>query len=106
MNPAGLGGNEIVLYIGTEKLIALEGSLDGREPRILRYAVSEDREGFEKGFVKSLDNFMKFYQPLAEHWAIINNSMIPPYFIVRGELDRVEVFDQQLYKQIFNPKDS
>ncbi len=47
--------NEIVIYVGTEKLIALEGSLEGREPRILRYAVLEDREGFDRGFVKSLD---------------------------------------------------
>ncbi|HLD50592.1 MAG TPA: cell division FtsA domain-containing protein [bacterium] len=47
--------NEVVIYVGTEKLIALEGSLEGREPRILRYAVLEDREGFDRGFVKSLD---------------------------------------------------
>lgn len=55
MTPAGRRESETVLYIGTEKLIALEGTLDGREPRILRYAVSEDCDGFEKGFVKSLD---------------------------------------------------
>ena len=55
MSPAGRRESEIVIFIGTERLIALEGTFTGGEPRILRSVTREDREGFEKGFVRSLD---------------------------------------------------
>lgn len=67
--------NEIVIYIGTEKIIALEGRLEGREPRILRWAVLEDREAFGKGFVKSLDKAAACFEALLKK--LYEGSAVP-----------------------------
>ena len=60
------------------------------------------RRRFEKVF----SNFLNYYQPLADYWSIIDNSVIPPKPIARGESSRVEVYEQNLYKLIFKGKDA
>ncbi len=57
-------------------------------------------------FVKSFYNFLNYYRPLADHWNIINNSTIPPFVIVRGEFDSMEILDEVLYNNIFNREES
>ena len=57
-------------------------------------------------FGKIFSNFLNYYQPLADYWSIIDNSVIPPKPIARGENIRIEVYDQDLYKLIFKGKDA
>lgn len=54
MNPAGPDTRKTIVYIGTHKLAALQVSLDGQEPLVLRSSVLPDPEGFEKGLVSNL----------------------------------------------------
>jgi cell division protein FtsA len=49
------GKNEIVIYVGTRKLVALAGSLRNGEPRIHRYALQLDPQGFSGGLVTNLE---------------------------------------------------
>lgn len=96
--------NEIVIYIGTEKLIALEGRLGGREPRILRYAVLEDREAFEKGFVKSLDKaaacFVALLKNLYEGSAVPEEPQV--YVVLNNPKLRTYSFSSSQYFQGFH----
>ena len=55
-------------------------------------------------FTKSLDNFLKDYKPLANSWSILDNSVIPPKLIAKGQLDEVEIIDENLYEQIVQKK--
>ena len=57
-------------------------------------------------FGKSLKNFFNDYKPLADHWSIIDNSIIQPRVIARGEFDKVEIADNILYQSILKRKDS
>lgn len=54
MNQETENQNEVVLYIGTHKIVALEGSVGGTEPAITRHFILKNPEGFEKGFVSNL----------------------------------------------------
>lgn len=54
MNPAGPDTRKTIVYIGTHKLAALQVSLEGQEPLVLRSSVLSDPEGFEKGLVSNL----------------------------------------------------
>lgn len=55
MNEVSQPATEKILYIGTHKIIAAELSLQSQTPRVLRYAVKTDPEGFEKGLVSNID---------------------------------------------------
>jgi cell division protein FtsA len=55
MNEIGEAAAEKILYIGTHKLIAAEVSLEGQAPRVIRYAIKKDPEGFEKGLVSHIE---------------------------------------------------
>lgn len=57
-------------------------------------------------FIKSFGNFLDFYKPLTDYWSILDNSTIPPHLIVRGEGDKLRIFDENLYKRIFQRKDA
>ena len=54
MNQESENQNETVIYIGTQKIVALEGSLSGSEPVVTRHFILKNPEGFEKGFVSNL----------------------------------------------------
>jgi len=47
--------NEIVVYVGTRKLVALAGVVAAGEPRITGYAVRLNPEGFKNGLVTNLE---------------------------------------------------
>ena len=51
-------------------------------------------------FNKSFQNFFNHYRLLANYWSIIDNSMIPPRLIARGELDKVQTFDKDRYEAL------
>lgn len=55
MNESGNPGIEKIIYLGTHKLIAAEIATDGQTPRVIRFAVKKDPEGFEKGLVSHID---------------------------------------------------
>jgi predicted ABC-type ATPase len=50
---------------------------------------------------RGLLNFLHIYRPLANIWAMCDNSGSEPVIVARGEHDRVtEVLDQDLYERI------
>ncbi len=104
MNSTVQSESEIILYIGPEKLIALEGKLEGREPRILRYVVLEDREGFDKGFVKSLDKAAASFEAILKK--LFEGSQVPDEFEVSVVLNnpklRTYSFSSSQYFQGFH----
>lgn len=55
-------------------------------------------------FDRSLPNFFRFYQPLADSWAIFDNSKDIPKMIAFEESGKVEIFDQNLYDIILQSK--
>lgn len=54
----------------------------------------------KRRFLKSMDNFLNIYKPLADHWVIMNNGGISPYTIASGDAKKTQVFDAALYKQV------
>jgi predicted ABC-type ATPase len=56
-------------------------------------------------FDRSLPNFFRFYQPLADAWAIFDNSKDIPKMIAFEESGTVEIFDQDLYDIILKSKE-
>ena len=83
--------NVIVLYLGSHKIVAFEGTIDGNEPRILRHAVMRKPEGFEKGFVTnieqaaaSIQSLLKLFVPARESeglscYVVLGNSKLNTY---------------------------
>jgi cell division protein FtsA len=55
---------EIVIYIGTRKLMALEGVLGGGDPRISRFIQERRPEGFQNGLVVHLERAAHSLQSL------------------------------------------
>lgn len=47
--------SECVVYLGTRKMVALSGRLDGDQPRISHYVSENNPEGFEGGLVTNLE---------------------------------------------------
>ena len=56
-------------------------------------------------FDRSLPNFFRFYQPLADSWAIFDNSKDIPKMIAFEESGKLEIFDQDLYDIILKSKE-
>ncbi len=54
MNQGEADDRQTIIYIGTHKLVALQVSLDGREPLVLKSSSQSDPEGFERGLVSNL----------------------------------------------------
>ena len=55
MNRDGVKEKEIVIYLGTHKLVALAGEVGDGEPRIIRHAEIVNPDGFENGLVTNLE---------------------------------------------------
>lgn len=88
MNEAGEAGTEKILYLGTHKLIAAEISIEGRAPRVIRYGIKKDPEGFEKGLVSHIEkaaiSLEKALEPLSEKGlmdcsVILGNAKLKSY---------------------------
>jgi predicted ABC-type ATPase len=56
-------------------------------------------------FDRSLPNFFRIYKPLADSWAIFDNSKDIPKMIAFEESGKVEIFDQDLYDIISQSKE-
>ena len=54
----------------------------------------------KRRFLKSMDNFLNVYKPLADHWVIINNGGITPFTIASGDGKKTKIFDEALFKQV------
>lgn len=57
---------ETVVYIGTHKIVALEGILHKGDPRVLRHATMKNPSGFDKGLVTSLEEAASSIEKLLE----------------------------------------
>ena len=55
-------------------------------------------------FRKSFYNFMNYYQPLVDHWHMIDNSLIPPFSFARGQFSGFKEIDAK-YLDLFKEKD-
>ena len=55
-------------------------------------------------FQKGLSNFLNFYRPLADSWAIFDNSTDIPKLIAFEESETMKIFDQKLFAEIFQGK--
>jgi len=53
-------------------------------------------------YQKGLSNFSKLYQPLADFWAIYNNSTHTPNLIAYKEYDKLEIIDHETFNRISN----
>jgi predicted ABC-type ATPase len=51
-------------------------------------------------FSRSVDNFLKLYQPLLDSWMIFNNAGINPALIAKSSFDKIIVIDEQLFNKI------
>ena len=49
------GSDELIIYVGTRKLVAFIGDLSGEEPRIRESAIEINPDGFEHGLVVNLE---------------------------------------------------
>ncbi len=56
--------NELVLFIGSRLLAALEGAVGDGDPRVLRYEVLKNPEGFQNGLVTHLEKASSSLQRL------------------------------------------
>jgi predicted ABC-type ATPase len=53
-------------------------------------------------FHRSIDNFFTLYKPLLDSWMLFDNSRIPPYLIANMQHENLKLFDEKLYKQIYD----
>jgi len=53
-------------------------------------------------FDRSLPNFLRFYKPLADSWAIFDNSRDTPKMIAFEELGKLEILDPGLMRTLLN----
>lgn len=51
-------------------------------------------------FGRSIDNFLKLYQPLLDSWIIFNNAGINPALIAKSNFAKIIVLDEQLFNKI------
>lgn len=56
-------------------------------------------------FDRSLPNFFRFYQPLADSWAIFDNSEDVPKMIAFEESGKLEILDPDLFDIILKSKE-
>ena len=55
-------------------------------------------------FQKSIYNFANHYRLLVDHWNIMDNSLVPPSLIAKGERDKIQVINTALYESVFKIK--
>jgi len=53
-------------------------------------------------YQKGLSNFSKLYRPLADFWAIYDNSTHTPHLIAYKEYDKLEIIDHETFNRISN----
>ncbi len=97
MNQAGEANREIVIYVGTRKLIALEGIAGQGEPRVTRFARNLQPEGFQNGLVthlekasSSLQAVLKALDPTsnfndAVFYAVLGNQKLKTYHFASSQ---------------------
>lgn len=51
-------------------------------------------------FNRSISNFFKLYQPLADSWMLFDNAGINPILIAERRNSRVKIIDESLYENI------
>jgi len=56
-------------------------------------------------FSRSLPNFLRFYQPLADSWTIFDNSGDDPRMIAFEESGKIEILDPDLLNVLLNFKE-
>lgn len=61
-------GKSLVIYVGTRKIVAMEGSVAGAEAQVLRWKREENSEGFKNGFVSNLERASVTVQKLVDHF--------------------------------------
>jgi len=54
----------------------------------------------KRRFDRGLNNFFRYYKPLADTWLLFNNSDVVPRLIAREKNGTAEVFDKELFNVI------
>ena len=54
----------------------------------------------KRRFQRSIYNFLKLYQPLADSWMLFNNAGSIPALIARGKNNHIYVTNQELFDRI------
>ena len=52
-------------------------------------------------FKRSIENFIKLYQPLLDSWIIFNNAGIAPDLIAKNQEKKLIILDSQLFNKFF-----
>ncbi len=91
---------KVTVYIGSHKLVALEGNAEREEPSILRYASLKNPEGFDGGLVsnlekaaESLENLMTLFD---KDWRIKN---LRPFVVLGNRKLKTYEFSSSQYYQ-------
>jgi predicted ABC-type ATPase len=56
-------------------------------------------------FERSLPNFFRFYQPLADSWTVLDNSGDVPQMIAFEESGKIEILDPDLFDILLRYKE-
>ena len=54
-------------------------------------------------FKRSLENFVRLYQPILDSWMLFNNTGSVPQLIAKKKNSHIEVLDNTIFEKIFAP---
>jgi predicted ABC-type ATPase len=54
-------------------------------------------------FRRSLENFVKLYQPILDSWMLFNNTRGIPQLIAKKKKSHIEIIDKTIFRKIFSP---
>jgi len=82
---------KVIIYIGTRKIVALLGSCEHEEPRVLRCVIRTRPEGFQEGYVSNLERAAAVLQEMLDElfegasvsdysaYVVLGNSKLKTY---------------------------
>lgn len=100
MNPAIQHGGKVTIYVGSHKLVALEGSVENGDSLILRYASFKNPEGFSGGLVSNLEKAAESLENLMDQLDEAWRARDLQCFVVLGnrKLKTYEFSSSQYYQ--------
>jgi cell division protein FtsA len=90
---------EVVVYVGTHKLIALEGTFEKSDPLILRHAVLKNPEGFEKGLITNLERAATSLETLLNNLLPGRTTEVAPFVVLGNSKLKTYTFSSSQYYQ-------
>ena len=105
MDPTPIDANdrqtEVVIYLGTQKAVAVEALLGHGEPRVLRHAVEKNPDGFDKGMVTNLEKAATTLEKLLAKLAPERNEEFTPFVVLGNSKLKTYTFSSSQYYQGF-----